>query len=315
MEIDETSTLHRQHSGRQPLQEVAVMRGDHERSGEFQQCRLQGLARGNIQMIGRLIQQQEVRLIEQQLRQVKALAFSARQHPYVLEDFLSTKEEASQIGPRLLGRHRAPVEDLVQDSVIVRQRGRGLLGKVPRPKAYPGRHAAGGGRLQPGQHLQERGLTGAVGAHQADALPAIDLQVDPGEDVRLAVPLHHGLQSHYRAPGWRHGAGDHTHDRLTLRWLDRSRRETSETLLPAFCLGGPVPRTIPPDVRLEFLHFLLAAVIGLRLLLDLLRLEGGIDGVRPWKGSHEAALQLEGPRGDRIQQAPVVADDDGRTGK
>ena len=46
---------------------------------------------------------------------------------------------------------------------------------------------AGGGRLQTGEDLHERGLTGAVGADERHMLATVEFKVDVTVDVLVAV--------------------------------------------------------------------------------------------------------------------------------
>ena len=76
----------------------------------------------------------------------------------------------------------------------------GVVGHAHVGAQVPG---AGGGRLQSGDDLHERGLAGAVGADERHVLAAVELEVDVAVDVLVAGGLGDALQAHDHVAGAR----------------------------------------------------------------------------------------------------------------
>ena len=71
------------------------------------------------------------------------------------------------------------------------------------------RARAGVWRLLAGQHPHQRGLAGAVGSDQRDAIAALDVQVQTSsKTVERAVRLAHVLQLEHRAAALRRTSGN-----------------------------------------------------------------------------------------------------------
>ena len=70
--------LERQHVRRDPVEEEAIMADHHRAAGEVLQRGLQRRQRLDVEVVGRLVEQQEVRAFLQHLGQVHAVALAAR---------------------------------------------------------------------------------------------------------------------------------------------------------------------------------------------------------------------------------------------
>src|SRR5664280_678296 len=73
--------LVRQDVRRHPVEEPAVVRDDHGATGELQQRVLERSERLDIQVVGRLVEQQQVPADLEGQREVEAVALAAREHP------------------------------------------------------------------------------------------------------------------------------------------------------------------------------------------------------------------------------------------
>ena len=71
--------LERQHVRRDPIQEPAIVADDHGTAGEVQQRLFERAQRIDVEIVGRLVEQQQVAAAPQQLGQMDAVALAARQ--------------------------------------------------------------------------------------------------------------------------------------------------------------------------------------------------------------------------------------------
>ena len=74
------------------------MRDHDQRAGVFHQCHAERLPHFNVQVVGRLIQQQQIGLLPDHQRQDKARLFSTRKRRHRLKDAFSTKTESPEVG-------------------------------------------------------------------------------------------------------------------------------------------------------------------------------------------------------------------------
>ena len=80
----------------QSIQEVTVMRNDNQRSIKLFQCRLQNILRLQIKMVGRLIQNQEVDRLQQELYHGQTGTLTTGEHLHLLGRIVATKHECAQ---------------------------------------------------------------------------------------------------------------------------------------------------------------------------------------------------------------------------
>ena len=80
----ELAVAHLDHARDHLVQEIAVVRHDQERAVEVHQRLLDRLAGGDVEMVRRLVEDEEVRLEDHQLRKLQAVAFAARQVGHLL---------------------------------------------------------------------------------------------------------------------------------------------------------------------------------------------------------------------------------------
>src|SRR5690554_802313 len=82
------------------IEKPTVVADYHDRTGEFEQSVFEGAQGFNVQVVGRLVQQQHVAARNKRFGQVETTALSTRQiaHPLVLVSALEV--EAAQVGSR-----------------------------------------------------------------------------------------------------------------------------------------------------------------------------------------------------------------------
>ena len=139
-----------------------------------------------VEVVGRLVEQQEIGRPQQHARQRVAVALAAREHADALEDVVVGKQETAEQGAqaRLVaeGRGRDAGEVVEQPRVRI-ERLVLVLREVVGLHVVPQAEFAGRHRLLAGQQLDERGFARAVHAHQGDAVAAIDDEVHAREDA------------------------------------------------------------------------------------------------------------------------------------
>ena len=82
--------------GREPLDEVPVVRHEHQRAAEVDQRIEQHFLRIDVEVIGRFVEQERVGWAQQHSRDGEARAFAARQHAGFLVDVIAREEKAAQ---------------------------------------------------------------------------------------------------------------------------------------------------------------------------------------------------------------------------
>ncbi len=110
--------------------------------------RLEGLARGDVEVVRRLVEQEQVRRQQEEQRQLQPRAFTAGERRHFLEDVVAAEEEARQVAPRRSLGERHLVEERVED------RGAGdrhvaelgQVGRAGRCGPGPGRRRAAAAR-------------------------------------------------------------------------------------------------------------------------------------------------------------------------
>ena len=211
--------------GADGVEEHPVVRRQHHDPGQLGEVAFQERHRGVVEVVGRLVEQQRLRLPDQQRRQAepRPLPAGQRAEPPVRFDAAEaepvTDELRAPVGvPEVVGL--GPFQDaavLVQHRRVVRPVGhrRGQLvepgggdaalgqrvvedvaeGRVhaerqllqQEPDVRAAQHLAGAGFFEPGEQPQQRGLAGAVLADQAEPLPGRRGQRDAVEDDAGAV--------------------------------------------------------------------------------------------------------------------------------
>ena len=81
------------------------MRDQHQRPAKFEQALFQNFQRGDVEIVGRLVQQQHVRRLEHELRDQNARAFAAGKPAHRLIQLVAREEKpAPPTRPREITR-------------------------------------------------------------------------------------------------------------------------------------------------------------------------------------------------------------------
>eukprot|EP00982_Pelagococcus_subviridis_P001979 15330-Pelagococcus_subviridis.AAC.5 len=165
----------------QRLAELFVVR--HREDGPFPpaQAVRQRVHRADVEVVGRLVEQQNVPRAKHERRERDARLFSAAQRPDRPKRHVAAHPERAERVPRLFLLQKRVVLSRGREHVIQRSlRGRELLREVLREDAdfHAFAHdafAADDGQ-RPGERFQQRRLPRAVRAEDDDPLPALELQ-------------------------------------------------------------------------------------------------------------------------------------------
>ena len=287
--------------------------------GDKQQCTVKGLHGlldplpcGNVQMVGRLVQNEEIDLLVHQHTQSQAAQLAAGQHRHRLKHILPLKLVGGQPVPGALGRHTLfLVQHSIQNAALRVVKVNDLwqvccLYRRPQLKDAAVR------RFQTQQHIQQRRLSGAVFADQGDALTVLHPQIDVGEQCPsvegLGNPLH--LQ-HLVALELAAGkAGIHF---FGLGGLLRS----THPLDALFHGEGPLMKGViaheGPQVHLlgslfQLLDLGLLLEILLQALLVAALLLHGVEAVIPAVKLRLSVQHLDDAGNGAVQKIPVVGD-------
>ncbi|MPL74802.1 hypothetical protein SDC9_20621 [bioreactor metagenome] len=209
--------LHRDRRRRDAVDEVAVVADQQHGAVIFAEDVLQQIQRLDVEIVRRLVEDQQVRGLRHDPRKQKPRPFAARQRADRRARLALVEEEVLEIGHHMLrpaahhhlvGLARDPhvgvVHHPVPERLVEIERGTRLV-EDRNLEIGAERHRARVGRDLAGQHLQQRGLAHAVRADEGDAVAAQHAQVEVlhdglvaeglGEALRLDHPLARGARA------------------------------------------------------------------------------------------------------------------------
>ena len=268
-----------------------------------------------IQVVGRLVQHQQVGRAGEQPRQQQAVAFATRQGAHRRVGPVGREQEVLQIAHDVAAR----AIDLDVFRAGADRVGHALLGvellaqliEIGDLQVGAQPHRAGVWRVFAQNELEQRGLADAVGPDQADAVTAHDGEV---QVAHQAAPA--------QADAGLTGLADQLAGAL-------ARIHLQADLAGALAPGGPrlaqclqpshatfvagaarLDAFADPDLflRPELVELAVGHCLGLQLLAAHLLVGGEVAG----EAAHQPAIQLDDAGGHLIEEAPVVRDDDGR---
>ena len=189
------------------VEEPAVVGDDHQRAGARHQVPGEPVHRLDVEVVGGLVEQQQVVVLQEQPCQRAPATLPARE----------TVDDAFEVDPREQHLHDLAGGAVGRPLVLVlarqhhvahpgaRLRGVGL-GEVAEPQPARLGHPARVGALTAGEQVEERGLAVAVAADDPDPLARRQAEADLAEQRADAVGLRHPLQVdqvHWKRPPWR----------------------------------------------------------------------------------------------------------------
>ena len=150
--------------------------------------RLDRLAGRDVEVVRRLVEQQQVRRLDAEQRQLQARPLPAGQRPDLLGDVVAAEQEPGEVRARLARRDRDGLEQRVEDG-RARDRRLAQLREVAELDVVAERERPVERRQLPGDRAQERGLARAVRADDADPLAALGGQERRrGDDAAARSP-------------------------------------------------------------------------------------------------------------------------------
>ncbi len=189
-------------SRREPLQKRAVVRHEDHGPGEVREEFLEPRDRVDVQMVGRLVEQEHVGLAHQRARQQDAPAPAARQR---VDDRVGLQLQAGEhevnmmiAQPRFVGFEMVCVSlsHDVEHRAVGRQRD--VLVKARRAQCGLAPHGARVGRDLAAENLEQRRLARAVPAEDGNALARLDLQRHFVQQRHVAERHRHALARQQR---------------------------------------------------------------------------------------------------------------------
>src|SRR5439155_8832176 len=148
-------------------------------------------------VVRRLVEDEEVVVLGDELREGEARAFSAAELPDAAVDRVPPEPEAAEEAPRpgLRWRRIPHAADLLEEGAGEVELLR-LLREVADLQVLAPEHGSRVRLLASDQDLQEGRLAGAVRADEADLVPFRQLEVDVREEEAAAVGLRDALEAH-----------------------------------------------------------------------------------------------------------------------
>ncbi len=129
-------------------------------------------------MVGRLVEAEQRLRGDEHLGQRESGALAAGKDPYALVDVLAGKEEGTEQAALLRdGPGRGDGVDLLQDGIALFEPLKLMLGIVRHADVGAERASSLSWSLLANEHLEERGLAGAIGSDERDAVPAVQRQI------------------------------------------------------------------------------------------------------------------------------------------
>src|SRR6266571_1877884 len=179
------------------VQEGAVVAHDQEHARIRPQGGRHDLLALDVEVVRRLVEDEEVVVLGDELREGEARAFSAAELADAAVDRVPPEPEATEEAPRPgLRRRRIPhAADLLEEGAGEVELLR-LLGEIADLQVLAAEHGSRVRLLTSDQHLEEGRLPGAVRADEADLVPLRQLEVDVREEEAAAVGLRDALEAH-----------------------------------------------------------------------------------------------------------------------
>ena len=178
---------------RDAVEQVAVVRHEHERARELEQALLEHLERGDVEVVRGLVEQQQVGRLEDEPGEHRARLLAAGEPAHGRLELLGAEQEALRPAGDVDG---AAPED---HGVAVRaERPRQRDGGIEARAVLVEDHDLEGfrvldracvGLLLAGEQTQQRALAAAVRAQQAESRAGPEHQVEPAHDPPLAVAV------------------------------------------------------------------------------------------------------------------------------
>ncbi len=175
VELVQPSAVQPEHPGREPLQKGAVVADEHHGAGKAQQHLLQPFDGGQIEMVGGLVEQQQIGIAGERAGECCAPALPAGEFRWLAR---AVQAEAIQQGCDLMGGRAIGPDEIRQMAKAAEIR---LLRQDSDCEPRLDVARAGVQIHRSGKRLQDGRFAAAVGTHQRHPLAARDAEADIGE--------------------------------------------------------------------------------------------------------------------------------------
>ena len=272
--------------------------------------------RHDVEVRRRLVHEQEVRRVDQQLHQREAGFLATGKHRDLLMHVVLAEEERAQHAAGLLFREAvlrgAEFHHVLEDGQLRVEVVDAVLGEVARDHVAAFLAEAAVDRDDAGEDLEEGGLARAVGADEHRALAAFALEVEVLVDDVFTVGLLDVLELHHLEAGaGRLGEAELDLLQVVLGLVDRDLFEPGDLLLLGLRAGGHRGLGAEAvDERLQ-VRDLTLLVLEHRLLAFLAGHALGDEVVVVAVVAMEAlAAEFDHARAEGVEEGTVVRDDD-----
>ena len=269
----------------------------------------------NVQVVGGLVQHQQIDLFVHQHTQAQTALLAAGQGGYRLEHILAPEFERRQPVPRRLGSAVLGVDQGVHQAAL-RVVKVDVLRQVSNLYSRPHPDLTAVWRLLAQDHFQQRGLAAAVVSDQGDALAAGHFQPQAGKEGAPAEALGEALDGQHLVPAELPLSEADLH--LPLLFGAVGDPHPLDALLHGFDpLKGLVHSGIGPHPHLlcgllQLLDLGLLLLVLLQLLLIAALLLHGVEAVTALVKFRPALLDLDDAVHHLVQKITVVGDGEHR---
>ncbi len=296
------------------VHEVAVVGDEDERAAVVLEGLEEDLLRVEVEVVGGLVEEEDVRGLQEHLGEGEAVALAAGEDGDLLVDVVPLEEEAAEDRPEH-GAHRdgARRGHLLEDGARRVEDGGLVLGEVVEDDLVAEEADALVGPVDAGEDPHQRRLAGPVRAHEGDAVAALDHEVQVAQDDVLAVGLADALQLEDDAPRPRR-LGELEADLLPLgRDLDAvDLVEELDPALDLLRLRGRVAEAV--DEGLGLLDLLALPAVRLAQPLHPGGVLDEVARVVPVVVGEGLEAHLGDALDRRVEEVAVVGDEDDRAG-
>ena len=294
------------------IEEVTVVRDEDERAIIVEEGLLEDFLRLHVKVVRRFVEEQQVVWLKEELEECQARALTTAEYLDLLRrSFTSEHKGAEEILDLRTDLALGYIVDSLEDGARLILDGRLILGEVADLDIMPEREDTFVLQLLH-DTAHEGTLPFPVLPDEGNLVATLDHQVDIREDALVTKGLADALHLHgIVARAW--GGWEAQADSGGIDLIDLDQLELLEHTHTALHLVGLRVRALEALDEVGRLgDELLLLLVGLHLLLPTLGTQALVLGVVHLIVVEAAHRDLEGTRGDVVDEGAVVADDDDR---
>ncbi len=296
----------------QAVDKVAIVRHEQHRPGEAADRFEQHILRAQVEVVRRLVQQDEIRRTHQHACQRITIALAAAQHAKCLEHIIAREEECAEQVAQLSRRNlRRRAADVFQHLCVWIEHFVLVLREIVGQHIVAVADSAFGRIFHLRQHADQRRFARAVRAHQRDAVTTLDGEVYVLQDLLRLVPFGKAADLAHQTSARRRLREGEMDRLLIFRHFDAlDLVEFLDAALHLLGLGGLVAKAIDEGLKLLDAVALARVVLcklfaPFGLLLDVFLVAAR---VKP----HALVPHLDDLADRHIEEVAIVRDEDER---